>query len=270
MTTLPRFGSLSGYRISPYLPAIIAVQLMIKKIFFSLYSWSVFLVLFLTHFIVASSVMWLFPKPYAAHMAITRPFIKLIYRMHGVRLSISGLENLPKSGSFILMANHLSLLDILTILAAVPVDFAFVGKEELARVPILGWDMILAKHFFIRRTGGKLLRTQMNKIQSTLEGGRPLFVFPEGSRSHTGEMSAFKNGFFNMAIAAAVPIVPCAITGTDHILKRNSLMIHHGDIKISVGAPVLPLASSEDALEPLKEQVRRQIQEMVDHQSSAI
>lgn len=236
---------------------------MFKKVFFSTISWAIFLVLFFTHFVVALVVMWFFPRPYLAHMKLTRFFIRLLYVLHGVKLKVTGLEHLPNSGAFILMANHLSLLDILTILAAVPADFAFVGKEELSKVPLLGWDMRLQKHFFIRRAGGKAVHEQMRQMKHALATGRSLFVFPEGTRSKTGELGPFKNGFFRVAVESRVPVVPIGIQGTNKILPKSSLSIHRGHIRVSVGVPVYPETNDDQAVVALQTTVRDHISNLI-------
>jgi 1-acyl-sn-glycerol-3-phosphate acyltransferase len=152
-----------------------------------------------------------------------------------------GLENVPQ-GAFVYCANHQSLLDILVLGAVLPGDFKWAAKRSLMKIPFLGWHLRLAGHVPVDREAGSRAAAQViGRFEEVLKGGKPLLVFPEGTRSEDGIVRPFKNGGFHAAIRAGVPVVPVALEGTHQLMKKGAIDSGQGtmrQVRIHVGAPL--------------------------------
>ncbi len=143
------------------------------------------------------------------------------------RLRVDGREKLPWRGPAVLVANHLSMLDIL-VLYALFRPFKWVAKAELFRVPIVGWNMSLNGYVPIWRGHADSVRRMMDHCRAHLTRGTPMLFFPEGTRSRDGRLQAFKDGAFRLAVEAGCPVVPIAVTGTFDSLPRSGVVLRNG------------------------------------------
>jgi 1-acyl-sn-glycerol-3-phosphate acyltransferase len=157
----------------------------------------------------------------------------------------SGLSNVPPS-PFVYCANHQSLLDILVLGSVLPGDFKWAAKRSLMKIPFLGWHLQLAGHVPVDRGAGTRAAAEViGRFTKVLEAGKPLLVFPEGTRSEDGLLRGFKNGSFYAAVRAGVPVVPVALEGTHLLMKKGAFDTGDGTmrtVKVKVGAPIHPLA----------------------------
>jgi 1-acyl-sn-glycerol-3-phosphate acyltransferase len=155
----------------------------------------------------------------------------------------SGLENVPEA-PFIYCSNHQSILDILVLGAVLPGDFKWAAKRELMKIPFLGWHLRLAGHVPVDRQAGTRSAAQViARFEGVLKAGKPLLVFPEGTRSEDGIVRSFKNGGFYAAVRADVPVVPVALEGTHRLMKKGALDTGDGTMRkvlVRVGAPIFP------------------------------
>ncbi|MGK3964259.1 lysophospholipid acyltransferase family protein [Sorangium sp. So ce118] len=158
-----------------------------------------------------------------------------------IEIEVSGLENVPP-GVFVYCSNHQSLLDILALGAVLPGDFKWAAKRSLMKIPFLGWHLQLAGHVPVDRTvGSRAAAEAIARFEQVLREGKPLLVFPEGTRSEDGVLRSFKNGGFYAAVRAGVPVVPVAIDGTHLLMKKGALDTGDGTmrrIRVCVGAPL--------------------------------
>ncbi|MCC6523552.1 MAG: 1-acyl-sn-glycerol-3-phosphate acyltransferase [Polyangiaceae bacterium] len=142
----------------------------------------------------------------------------------GIRVEPSGLEHVPPHGGFVYAANHQSQLDILVLGAALPGDFKWAAKRQLMHVPFLGWHLRLAGHVPVDRQSGPAAAARTTAaFERTLRHGKPLLVFPEGTRSTDGELRPFKNGGFLAAVRAGAPIVPVVVDGTFDLMPKGAV-----------------------------------------------
>ncbi|MBI4957545.1 MAG: 1-acyl-sn-glycerol-3-phosphate acyltransferase [Myxococcales bacterium] len=142
----------------------------------------------------------------------------------GIRVEPSGLEHVPAHGGFVYAANHQSQLDILVLGAALPGDFKWAAKRQLMHVPFLGWHLRLAGHVPVDRQSGPAAAARTTAaFERTLRQGKPLLVFPEGTRSADGELRPFKNGGFVAAVRAGAPIVPVVVDGTFDLMPKGAV-----------------------------------------------
>lgn len=134
-------------------------------------------------------------------------FLKLFFR-----LSYTGIENIPMEGGVIIAANHASFADPPSIGVTVPRELTFFAKKELFRIPLLSQFMTLANSIPVDRTGDST--ATLKNVVKRLKAGWAVLVFPEGTRTKTGEFLKPKRGVGMMAVMADVPVVPCWIEGS--------------------------------------------------------
>ena len=156
----------------------------------------------------------------------------------GIRLEISGQENLPKNETVVYMANHQSDLDWPILFRVIPGKYLFVAKRELFDIPVFGAYMRIQKYIPIERTNiRKSLKTYQSVI-SLIKKGNSIVLYPEGTRSYNEKLQQFKSFSFTFLKEAKVRVVPIAIDGSINIQKKGSKLIRPGRVKIKILPPV--------------------------------
>lgn len=154
----------------------------------------------------------------------------------GIRLE--GVEHVPRSGAFLVVANHCSQLDPPLLGWATGYQVGrvvhFMAKEEMRHWPVVGWLADRAGVFFVRRGEGD--RPAQRRALELLAAGRPVGIFPEGTRSRVGRMRGIKPGAALLAIRAGVPILPVGIAGT-HRLFASGRLPRRSKVTFRIGAP---------------------------------
>ena len=154
------------------------------------------------------------------------------------------------------MVNHQSAFDIFTLLAFLPVDFKFILKQELMKIPLFGWAMNKAGYIAIDRGDPRKAIQSMNQAAEKIKKGASVLIFPEGTRSEDGHLQSFKKGGFHLAIKSGCDIVPLAICNSYLIVPKGSLKINRGGFKISIGKPISPAGYSKKDIFQLMDKVR--------------
>ena len=169
-----------------------------------------------------------------------------------ISVEASGLENVPECGPFVYCANHQSLLDILCLGAVLPGDFKWAAKRSLMKIPFLGWHLQLAGHVPVDRSSGSRAAAEViSRFEQVLREGKPLLVFPEGTRSEDGIVRPFKNGGFYAAVRAGVPVVPIALEGTHLLMKKGAIDSGDGTmrfVRVRAGAPLTAAPEGREAV----------------------
>jgi len=175
----------------------------------------------------------------------------------GWRVHIAGREHVRPEATYVIVANHQSLLDIL-VLFRLFVHFKWVSKEELFRIPCIGWNMSLNRYIRLRRGDATSIARMMREALTALGEGNSLMIFPEGTRSADGRLKAFKHGAFTLAKNAAVPLLPVVIEGTAHALpKRGFVLQGRHRIRVRVLPEIPPQAFADLSVEALTERVHQ-------------
>ncbi len=187
---------------------------------------------------------------------------KLILLTAGVKVNIKGTENITPGSAYVLMSNHQSHFDVISLISKMPVRIYFLAKKELLRIPVFGWAMFLIGHVPIDRTDREEAFRSIDRAVEKVKGGTNVMVFPEGTRSSTGELLPFKKGGFVLAIKGGIPILPVGIYGSDRILPKGSWKISSGIINIAVGKPIDTKLYTLDEKEKLMERVREEINKL--------
>jgi 1-acyl-sn-glycerol-3-phosphate acyltransferase len=142
--------------------------------------------------------------------------------------------------AYVVVANHESSADPF-LLCGLPWDMRWVSKEELFRVPVLGQLLRFGGDIPLRRGDRASVVEMLAEARATLADGLPVMIFPEGTRSADGELGPFKDGAFQLAIEAGVPILPLAIEGTRACRPKGSLWFGEASARVRV----LPSLSTE-------------------------
>jgi 1-acyl-sn-glycerol-3-phosphate acyltransferase len=191
-----------------------------------------------------------FTRDHAASLWAMRRWCQSSARGLDLTLSPSGAENVPE-GPFVYCSNHQSIVDILVLGAVLPGDYKWAAKRSVMRVPFLGWHLTLSGHVPVDRGAGqKTAALVVKRFEETLARGKPLLVFPEGTRTPDGEVKPFKRGGFIAAARAGVPVVPVALEGTYRLMKRGQADTGEGNdriVRVKIGAPIWPRFDSDEA-----------------------
>jgi 1-acyl-sn-glycerol-3-phosphate acyltransferase len=185
-----------------------------------------------------------------------------VLRAAGTPVEALGLDRIPRDQPVVYASNHTSMFDIWALAATLPGSTRFVAKAELGRIPLVGLAMRRAGHIMIDRFNRARAFEAYDKAAQTIRSGISPIVFPEGTRSPTGELQPFKNAPFGLAIAAQVPIVPVYVDGTYRILRKGGLRLRPMPIRIQIGEPVATAGMSPDDREALRDRVRAAISEL--------
>jgi 1-acyl-sn-glycerol-3-phosphate acyltransferase len=178
----------------------------------------------------------------------------------GLRIKISGLENIDPGQSYVFMANHLSFLDGPLLFLVIPQPVRVILKKEIFRVPFVGVGMKMVDFVPVDRRGVKGGKKAIQRAaQMMKEKGYSFLIFPEGTRSRTGEMQPFRRGGFFLALASGAPIVPITIKGTFELMPRGSFFCRRGEIKVIFHPPVSTEGYNPETMPELIELVRKKI-----------
>ena len=212
-----------------------------KNILFFLYQWVfVFPILLIITVIVAFSTIVLSPllpnSKIAYHPA--KIWAKISCHLTFVRVKVSGLEKLNPHQSYVFALNHQSIFDIFVVYGWLPCIFKWMMKAELRKIPLIGKACESAGHIFINRSNPIEAKHSIEKAEAHLKNGVSLVVFPEGTRTKTGEMGVFKRGAFRVATDLSLPIVPVTIRGSFERMPRNSFNVHPGTVEMIIHEPI--------------------------------
>jgi 1-acyl-sn-glycerol-3-phosphate acyltransferase len=190
---------------------------------------------------------------------VGRRWVGWILALCHVRVDAEGFDNFDPSCPYVVMSNHQSVFDIAALLKTLPMSFRFVAKRELTRIPLFGWALALGGHIIIDRGRRERAVHSLEQAARRIRGGVTVIIFPEGTRSPTGELREFKSGGFHLALQAGVPVLPVSVSGSRRIASKRSLRIESGRILIRYGRPIPTEGLGVDDRGQLKEAVRRAI-----------
>jgi 1-acyl-sn-glycerol-3-phosphate acyltransferase len=183
-----------------------------------------------------------------------------LLRVWGVR--INRLNSVEKSRSRIIMSNHISLVDIPVVFATVPDPFVFMAKKSLFKIPFLGWAMSAAGFIPVDRLDRSTALETFKKAKKALQGGLSILIFPEETRSESGELLPFKKGGFLLSHATGFPILPMGIWGTLEIIAKRHHMIRGGEVRVHFGGEIL--FDRKEPIQSFMDAARKSIQACVD------
>jgi 1-acyl-sn-glycerol-3-phosphate acyltransferase len=193
------------------------------------------------------------------HFACAVPWARVILRVCGIKVMVKGLENVDSKAPRIYMTNHQSFFDIFALLASLPVDFKFILKQELMKIPFLGPAMKKAGYIGIERNDPRKAVESMKQAADRIKNGASVLIFPEGTRSPDGRLQTFKKGGFNLAVKSGCDIVPIGIRDSFRIAPKGSLRIQKGAFGLSIGRHVSLSGLGKKDIPRLMEAVRSEM-----------
>jgi 1-acyl-sn-glycerol-3-phosphate acyltransferase len=170
-----------------------------------------------------------------------------------------GKENISAGQSYVVVSNHQSQYDIFVLYGWLGIDFKWVMKKELRRVPVLGYSCAKIGHIFIDRSNREAALASLKAARRKVAGGTSVLFFPEGTRSPDGRMLAFKKGAFKMAVSLDLPLLPVTIQGTRDILPTRTIDLFPGRVVMTVHPPIDVSRYGEERLAALVADTRRVI-----------
>lgn len=198
---------------------------------------------------------------YVSHV-YSRMWAKGIYAMFPLwKVKVTGLENIERGKSYIVLSNHQSMLDI-PLLYTLPFNFKWVSKREVYKIPFFGWVLWMHGDVAIDRGGAASAKRMMNQCSALLKRGVSIVMFPEGTRTRTGRVEPFQAGAFLLAKKSKVELLPVVIEG-------NFDAMHRVNGKLRVSTPhrfevrILPPMSVEDVASLKFDEISRRIEGVI-------
>jgi 1-acyl-sn-glycerol-3-phosphate acyltransferase len=167
-----------------------------------------------------------------------RAGVRVALWLSGTRVVLEGIERLADPRRTVVMSNHVSHLDAPVLFQVLGVDFKAVAKKEVFAAPFFGAVLRMAGFIEVDRGNREQSHRAMQRTAESLRAGACFLVFPEGTRSRTGELGAFKKGAFVAAIESESRILPVALEGTRELMPRGGMAIRPGTVRVRVLDPV--------------------------------
>ncbi|HLF30112.1 MAG TPA: lysophospholipid acyltransferase family protein [Xanthomonadales bacterium] len=204
---------------------------------YQLYLWLVLvplvlLLTFLSGLATALSATWVNPRFANRHFA--RNWARLLAWLTPMRVSVHGAEHAQTDRSYVVVCNHQSQYDILLVYGFLDLDFKWVIKQELRKIPGLGIGCEKAGHIFIDRSNPRSARAAVAAALQRLGDGVGILFFPEGTRSLDGRLLPFKRGAFRLAIEQQLPVLPVTLVGTRDIMPAKTLRVFPGRARLII------------------------------------
>jgi len=221
--------------------------------------------LFIVTAVCASTalVVSLVDKRGRAQHAIARIWARSAVRISLARLTIEGAENLHKYPVAVYASNHTSYMDTPVVFAALPFQFRILAKKTLWQWPLIGWYLQRSGQMPIDIANPNATLSSLGGAVKALRGGMPLFVFPEGGRTVTGELQPFLSGAAYLAIRAQVPVVPLALSGVYDLLPIHTHHFYPVKLTLRAGEPIETKGMTVRQHSELTERLRTAIAEML-------
>lgn len=177
-------------------------------------------------------------------------------KLAAAKIRVEGQENIPTDSAAIYMANHSSNFDILSLYAALPVQFRWLAKKELFKIPIFGASLKRSGYIPVERTDSRKALVALKAAAKRVIAGTSVVVFPEGTRSPDGNLLPFKGGGFILAVQSGVPVVPVVIVGTRDINPKGSLTVRSAEVLIRILPPIDTAGLKSSDRDRLSDEVR--------------
>lgn len=187
----------------------------------------------------------------------TSEWARAVLWASGTPVSLHGADDVDWREPQVLVSNHVSWYDVFAIAAVLPVAYHFVAKKELERIPLFGMAWKAAGHISIDRSNRQSAVASLRRAGEKIRRERgTVVIFPEGTRSRTGELQPFKKGAFVLAVEAGVPIVPTVVRGSFDIMPPGGWVVRPGRIHLHFCPPVPTSGYTPEQVDLLAARVR--------------
>ena len=186
-----------------------------------------------------SLIVSFFDQTGKVQIRVARAWARTLLAVSGVKVRVEGLDRIDPLGSYVFIANHASYMDTPVALAHIPVQFRFLAKRGLFKIPFLGTHLSRAGHIPVPREDPRAAVKSMQMAAEAVQQKKiSLLIFPEGGRTHDGNLRSFKEGGAYIAIRAGVPVVPLILFGTRKVLPFGSGIVSPGEVTLRVLSPI--------------------------------
>ena len=156
-----------------------------------------------------------------------------------IPIKVTGQENVDPKQSYVFVANHQSFLDVFAVYGWLPNNFKWLMKKEIRKVPFVGTACAVAGHIFVDRSNPRAALQSMDHIKKELVDGISTVIFPEGTRTKTGEMGRFKQGAFKIAMDMGLPVVPLSLGGFFKAMPSGQAFANpRARVSLHIGKPI--------------------------------
>lgn len=229
-----------------------------RSFYLALGLWFHFWQIFLGFFFSLGSIFMTFldPSRRLAHR-VPRRWSLILLNIARSPLTVEGLEHLKSGQNYVFAANHRSAFDIYAVLAAIPVQFLFVAKSSLFKIPLFGHALARMGYVSIERGKRQEAIRSLSEAIGKVKAGANLLIYPEGTRAATRELLPFKKGVFFMAMQAGRPVVPVVINGTMTIQPPGTIRVHPNPIQVIFCPPLYPrdFRRKEELMEAVRQAI---------------
>ncbi len=185
---------------------------------------------------------------------------KRVLAICGIKLIVTGRENIKEGETYIFASNHASQFDIPIIFSAIESKVAIIYKKELEKVPFFGWMLNLSYFIAIDRSDSRKAMESVFEALRLLKEGVGVIIYPEGTRSPDGSVQEFKRGAFLIAAKSGLPVVPVTIVGSNEIMPKDTLFFKSSDVIVVFHKPVIfPKGMSKQEETEMMEDIRQTI-----------
>ncbi|MCK9229642.1 MAG: 1-acyl-sn-glycerol-3-phosphate acyltransferase [Syntrophales bacterium] len=237
-----------------------------KKVLYILYQpykWLIFApVLLLSTLLlgITALVLLMFLGPRTVSRVCGQTWARINSFVTPMLVTVEGRENIDPEQSYVVISNHQSQFDIFVLYGWLGIDFRWVMKQELRKVPALGVACEKIGHIFIDRSNHEKALASINRAKQQITGGTSVLFFPEGTRSCSTEMLPFKKGAFRMAVDMGLPLLPVTIVGTEKILPNKTIDLFPGSATMIVHPPIDTTGYDDGTLRELMDRAREVIE----------
>jgi 1-acyl-sn-glycerol-3-phosphate acyltransferase len=194
--------------------------------------------------------------------SLSKVWAWIMLKVTGVHPEMRGRDKIRKGQSYIIIANHQSHFDALALVLTLPIQFRWIAKKELLKIPLFGHALHASRNIFIDRSNRKRSIKSIHKGMNRLPPGVSILFFAEGTRSPDGGIQAFKKGGFVTAIDKGLPLLPVTINGSRKVLPRGSIAFSPGPIEVVIGDPI---ETKHYTVDELGELIKKTRDEIVSH-----
>lgn len=201
-------------------------------------------------------ILCLFVKPRVVSAVTGVPWARLNAFFTPMRVTVTGRENLDPRQSYVVVSNHQSHFDIFVLYGFLGIDFRWIMKQELRKVPGIGISCYRLGHIFVDRSNHAAALASIDAAKERITDGTSVLFFPEGTRSRSGRLRTFKKGAFHFARDLGLPVLPVTIVGTRDVLPSDGIDLKPGSARLIIHPPIELEGNSREEIAVLMTRVR--------------